>query len=272
MTEEDFAIPSDERFAALARELIDTFDAWGDGEAEFGQRERRPAEGRFLGVWGLVAHTHRLGDAVLKMRDDGLSLETLPLIRLMYESALTAVWMAQNEEAAAAFVNKEKAALRATVTTMSRSANPTIRNAAAQGGFPILDSPPIETDSDRQAKVFEALCNDLTPGGADAYLYYRMLCRYSHASVFVAEQYLVPSESGDEVTAVLAQPRDGAEPNWSFFLVASIIWAGRALDYIDPARQRRSQLRRAAREVGIAADLHLTDAARRRVEWAAPCS
>lgn len=53
-----------------------------------------------------------------------------------------------------------------------------------------------------------------------------------------------------------------------FYACASLVWAGAAVDYIDPARTRRSDTRRAARRLGIPRDLHLTHDAQKRVDSA----
>jgi hypothetical protein len=58
-------------------------------------------------VHGLVAHCHRLAEAVMLLDREGYRLEVNPLVRAAYESALTAAWLAHVPDAPEAFVNKE---------------------------------------------------------------------------------------------------------------------------------------------------------------------
>jgi hypothetical protein len=48
--------------------------------------------------------------------------------------------------------------------------------------------------------------------------------------------------------------------------VATLVWAGRALDYFDLNHRRRTQLRTAARDLGIESALQLTPQAMRRLD------
>ena len=44
-------------------------------------------------------------------------------------------------------------------------------------------------------------------------------------------------------------------------LAASLVWAGRAIDYLDKDHVRRSELRAAAASLGIASEFKLSEAA-----------
>ncbi len=117
-----------------------------------------------------------------------------------------------------------------------------------------------------QAKNFEALCSDLEPDGATLYMLYRILSKTCHAGPNVIDQYLTPSDDG-ELNALHRMPlRPGMDPLLTTFIVAaSRILAGRAVDYIDPDRTRRSELRAAARDLGIPPELKLSAAAYQRI-------
>lgn len=54
-------------------------------------------------VYALVAHTHKLGYAVLELLNAGFTIEIIPLVRAGYESALTASWIAQVPDALPAY-------------------------------------------------------------------------------------------------------------------------------------------------------------------------
>lgn len=253
----------------IARDLMDSWEAFvtASDEFTFGQRDKRPDEGRFITVYGLAAHVHSIAQPTFQMLKDGLVLEACPLVRLMYESALYSVWLAQNEDGARAFMNKEIRARKAIAETLGKASAPWLRDRADQ--FPGIDDPAFESGSDAQAKNFEALCDDLTPGGADAYINYRLLSRLAHASPQVLDRYTYAGPDGDFAGLRRDADRDRESPQLiTFYACASLVWAGAAVDYIDPSRTRRSDTRRAARSLGIPRDLHLTYAAQRRINAA----
>lgn len=167
---------------SIASDLMGSWESFvtADDEFNFGQRDKRPDGGRFISVYGLAAHVHAVAGPAFQLLKNGLVLEACPLVRLMYESALYSIWLAQNEDGARAFMNKELSARKAIAGTLAKASAPWLRARADE--FPGIDDPAFETGSDAQAKNFEALCNDLTPGGADAYINYRLLSRLSHAS------------------------------------------------------------------------------------------
>jgi len=253
-----------EGFKALALELLDGWDAYANtgDEVKLGQRGKKVDLARFISVWGLSNHVHRLGPPAMRMMEDGLAIESFPLIRAMYEGALTAVWLAQNTDAAAAFVNRETDSRAALADTLAKAQEPWFRDRADdfRGDLTKMDSA-----SNAQAKHFEQLCNDLNPGGADAYVHYRLLSRYSHAAPEIVDRYVMLGD-GESPPTLRTVPNDVAEIRGlgGFYLTSSLVWAGAATDYIDPNRQRRSETRRAAKAIGIPRDLHLTAAAIRR--------
>jgi hypothetical protein len=267
MNDSDAHVSHFDVLVEVARGLMDGWERFATASPEFtfGQRDRRPDEGRFISVYGLAAHVHRIGEPALRMLADDLTLEAIPLVRLMYESALTSVWLAQNEEGARAFMNKEMASRKAIAETLGKAEAAWMRRSASS--IPGIDDPKFDSGSDAQARYFERLCDDLTPGGADAYVNYRLLSRLSHASPQLLDRYTYGGPDGD-FEGLRVEPdrsRDSRELI-TFYAVASLIWAGTAVDYIDPARTRRSETRAAARRIGVPRDLHLTPEARRRVD------
>jgi hypothetical protein len=250
----------------IATELRDGWEEFTSASTEFafGQRNRRPDEGRFISVYGLAAHVHNLARPAFQLLADDLTLEAIPIVRLMYESALTSVWLAQNEEGARAFVNKEIASRKTLAKTLAKAQAPWLRKGADH--FPGLEDPKFESGSDAQSKNFEQLCSDLTPGGADAYTMYRLLSRLSHASPQIVDRYTFAGPNGNfkGLRADADKTRESRELI-TYFAVASLVWAGTAVDYIDPARVRRSETREAARKIGTPRDLHLTPEARQRI-------
>jgi hypothetical protein len=251
-----------EGLAAITRSLI---EGWSDAPAAgvtFGQKGRIPSRGRFVLIHSFAAHTHRLAAAALDMLDTGLTIEVLPLVRQALECALTAVWLAQNEDAGNAFANEHIRQRRSIRRSLERSPNPVFANGAAT--LPDVELEDLDSASNAQARNFQQRCEDLA-GARDLYLYYRLLSEYIHPSMRLAEQYVLPDQDRNDIESLLLVPNTDVGTVWRWCLAASVLWAGTAVDYVDVSRRRRSELRAAALAIGTQRDLHLTPEAQQRV-------
>ncbi len=65
-----------------------------------------------------------------------------------------------------------------------------------------------------------------------------MLSQYSHASVLVIDEYLQVTDTGPGL-ALRIEPIEPNGATWTNMLAASLVWAGRAIDYLDKNRVRR---------------------------------
>jgi hypothetical protein len=247
----------------LSETLINSWKTRANHETEFGQRNKRPHLAKFVAVHGLAAHTYRVGQQVLSMLKSGLVLEAMPLLRLCYESALTAHWLAQTADGAEALMNRDNASRRAAAKTLREARSGVLRSGADQ--FPGAEADLLATTSNAQARNFEQLCKDLAPGGADAYAYYRLMSWYSHPGAHLVDRYVVEEPSGVGIQALRLEPAAGNDTTWRFFLAASLVWAARAVDFVDVSRAQRSELRAAARVLGIPEVLQLTHEAQLRI-------
>lgn len=263
--------------AALGRELIESWRFEGFEAVTFGQRGHRPDAQRFVSVWALAAHVHLLVDEVLTLLDDARDLAALPLLRLAYESTITAQWMAHNPEAGLAAANEEIRTQRALRLASEKS---------VQFGPKLSDWVPSDltvdgVSSDAQARNFEQRCADLVPDGGTLYVFYRILCKYSHPTGFVMDRFVTVGDEGIEsLHAVAIPPVNSDRGLWTFLAVMCLVWAGRAVDFIQPEHPRRSQLRLVARQIGALEHLELSHEAtarissaeqqRRRGKWLGP--
>ena len=245
------------RMVELAEELLST---WLSPEVDqsFTVRrgEREATAQQFAAVHGLAAHVHQLASVAIAPLREHHVLEALPLIRAAYECALTAQWVAQTDDGASAFVNKDLRQRRRHVHTLESAVSQVFREAAPNVAARIMDELPTTAS----ARNFETICLELQPGGKDAYAIYRMMSHLSHASVLVADQYL--SALDRDPWVALRMEADQPDPaTWTFFVPVTLVWAGRAVDFFDGTRRRRSQLRAAARELKVESALQLSDAA-----------
>lgn len=237
------------------------FRGWEAGMSDDlqGTRRREKSYQQVAVTFGLAAHAHNVASAALELIRCDRVLVAMPLVRSVYECSLKAHWVSQAPDAAAAFVNEDLRQRRAHVETLRRTR--TLSQFADDMEKQLVES----FDTNSSAKQFENICNDLRPGGADAYALYRLLSQLSHATVAVADFYLEPHETSP--IALRAFPAE--EPSgksWAFTVACSLVWAGRAVDYLDQRAPRRSELRASARRLGITSELHLTPSAYQRMQ------
>jgi hypothetical protein len=243
------------RASAVARGLLTGWYARADSPL-VGTRKRKFHQQQLALAHGLCAHVHYLAGPALDLLDKGQVLAALPLVRSCFESAITAQWVTQTTDGAPAFVNEDVRQRRAHVQTLEKAVSRVFREAAPEVAANLID--PLETNA--TAKGFHNVCNDLVPGGADSYSIYRVLSQFSHASVVVIDSYLQATDTGPGL-ALRTGPVEPNAATWTTMLAASLVWAGRAVDYLDRDRIRRSELRAAATCLGITSELKLSEAA-----------
>ncbi|MER6792132.1 DUF5677 domain-containing protein [Amycolatopsis mediterranei] len=262
----------------ICQDLIALWKTRKDSEMRYRDRRTNPGLMKFLSVHGLVAHTYRVGEQALTMCTSGATLEAMPLIRMSYESALTSHWIAQNIDGAEALLNRDVHSREIAIRTLLNARSEVLRSGAQD--FPAADAELLRTSSKAQARNFEQLCRDLEPGGVDAYAYYRLMSWYSHPSSRIIDSYVVPTEDRQNISALRLEPAETDTIMWVHFLAYSFVWAGRAVDFVDADRTHRNKLRDAARTLGIAEVLKLSDKAKlrtakaekeeRRANWKSP--
>ncbi|CAI9385814.1 DUF5677 domain-containing protein [Microbacterium sp. T2.11-28] len=255
----------------LTDQLLDLWQAHGVAQplhqpaARRGKRFEGHDVARLTAIVGLTRHVHETASAIALLIDAGQINTAIPLVRMAYENALTAAWLAQSEEdhGIRAFLlehSRQRAALK---TNSLKAASATFREGASQ--IADADSTGL-TGSLDSARQFHDICLDLAPGGEDAYIYYRILSAHSHASVGIADLYFARAPSDDTMPAWREEPDiafGGAGP-LLFFTACAMVWSARTFSYVTRDQGHRDELRRIARELKIQSDLKLSDHYRRR--------
>jgi hypothetical protein len=220
-------------------------------------------EARLHSVSGLAAHAYRTGEVADRLVRDGLWLEASPVIRTSYECAVTAQWAAQTPDGVQALLNEDYRSRRNMVHALRQSE----AWAAAGLEVPEPDDESHESFSNAQARNFKQMCDDLAPGGVEAYSYYKTLCWFSHATNYVIDRYtdLVESDKTYELR-LRRTPRASEElaHTVEYFCAVSLVWAASALDFLDAEHLHASQIEALAARVGVTPSLRLTDRARAR--------
>jgi hypothetical protein len=218
-------MPSLEEVIALADQLTRSWDALIHSQdfvaalRKRGTSQTRP----FVDVattFGLCAHVHRLVRPALAMIGDGLVLESIPLVRTMFESALTAHWIIQVPGAGAAFYNEQSRQQKNVLTDIStlkmRSVDPA---ALAEQLAELEASNALPTD---RSSKFQEICLDLTPGGNEAYAHYRIMCGFTHPSGLLVDQYFAAIDEAPFL-ARRPEPTQPSAAGWAAFATGSLV-------------------------------------------------
>ena len=252
------AMPSETQLSDLIGQLLAT---WREGTSYNVRIEDDTTLTRFGVAYGLTAHAHRLAEVAAPLLRDGHVLESMPLVRAAYEASLTAVWCVQIQTGPIALANKHVRQRKALIRTLNESQS--LTSIAAK----VREEEPIAYDGKIGGDSFEEICRSLTPGGSDAYAHYRLMSSMTHPSAFLCDFYLQEDETVPIAGIRLRQePEQQKAAPYLAFLAASLIWCGRAIEYLNKAHPRRTQLRAAARELGITSELQPSspDIARKR--------
>lgn len=257
------------------RSIIDELQqAWadhGDADALYqpAARRDRPFTGydtvRLAIVFGWTRHLYETARAAVLLIDNGMPNAAVPLVRQMYECALSAVWLVQSRDqhGVHAIVREHGRNRSALMNEVRNAESLTFRRTAD-------DVADVGLGSDREtldtARRFRDICLDLTPGGVDLYILYRLLSSYSHASLSVTDLYYKNPDSETQVLPYrLAQARP-AIPAETLLNAAAIalVWGARAYTYTSKDKTHRSIIRRLANALGVTSELQLSDHYRRR--------
>lgn len=212
---------------------------------------------RITVVIGLVNHVYDTARAIALLVDSEQTNAAVPLVRSVYESALTAVWVVQSRDhdGITAFIHEYTRGRKALQDDALKSATRAFRETA--GNIPNADPSLYEGSAD-SARQFRQICLDLNPGGVDAYILYRVLSGYSHATMNVVDLYF--DERDDGTVVKLLEASEALEPAPLIMLTAcSLAWAGRAFSYLSNDAAHRSVVRKAALKLGINPEPQLSE-------------
>jgi len=214
---------------------------------------------RMATMYGLVSHVHRTAQAILVLIDSGHHNAAVPLVRLAFETSLTSAWLAQSKDdhGVAAILKEHTRQRRNLRENLRSSVAETFRESAETVAD--TDSSGFDHTAD-EARRFDQICGDLSPGGADAYVYYRALSAYSHPSVDIADLYLkaLPNHG---MPGFRSDPNEAyTDDTLLYFTAISMLWAARGYSYFTKRQDHRNGLRSLARRLGIKDDLQLSAA------------
>jgi hypothetical protein len=258
--------PSEDDIRGACEDLLRSWDATylGAEEISLGREDQDLDPVRYLLVLAFASHAHHLTGTTCSLLNDGDYASAVPLLRVAYESALTAVWAAESEEAARALHDRyidDVGKLRGSVEKtgwfddlLGRVPDPGTAIGAAGR-------------AKGEASSFFNLCQALEPHPDWLYTTFRLISAYAHPSGSVVRMF-VPTSVGEGVQFAPAEESAEAHRQWWHAAAMCLLHAGQALDRIDPLAPRRELLAQVGELLGWDEPLRLSEAARRSVSEA----
>lgn len=226
--------------------LLESWDRYRQGS---GIRIRRGTNrAKFYVSYCLCAHSFRVGRAVRELLADDFAAECLPLVRSMYEFALTAQWVVQVDQAVESFVKRSLRDKRKTIAIVPALRIPGHDADDVARALAEIDE---ETLTGHQRADFKNICLDLAePAGEAAYAHWRVLTGYCHPTEFLIGRYLDFGSDPDDV--FMRMPPDLPPlAGWASTALASLMWAAAAVDFVDPEHELRPGLQRVETLLGL---------------------
>ncbi|MEU1523958.1 DUF5677 domain-containing protein [Nocardia rhamnosiphila] len=253
-------------YAQISRKLIAQFDEHIGRDSLRLETAGNRAALKAGVVLGLAVHVHKLSRVVLDLLEgDTPSSLVVPTLRTCFEASLTAHWVAQSVDAAAALFNEEFRQRRAIQQTMTTAQSSSTREAAVRVAH--ADSPDSVTSSTVQARHFEQRLKDFEGGGPDIYVLFRRLSTFSHAGASLIDLYHdnAPDDS-EHLFTLRLDPKPPFPPEFCTSMIGCcLVWAGAAVCLVQQdADAWHFELRAAAAELDTLADIPLSADARRR--------
>jgi hypothetical protein len=258
--------PTEGDLRGACEDLMRSWDATylGAAEVTLGRDDQEPDPDRFLLVLAFASHAHHLTGTACSILDGDDYASAVPLLRVAYESALTAAWAAESEDAARALHNRYidgAGKLRANVQKtgwfddlLERLPEPgTAADVAPRAGG--------------EAGSFFNLCQALDPHPDWLYTAFRLLSAYAHPSGSVVRMF-VPGTSDEGAQFSPARASNEANRQWWHAAAIGLLHAGQALDRLDPRAPRQELLARVGVLLGWEEPLRLTEGARQAVSKA----
>ncbi|MBM7365526.1 DUF5677 domain-containing protein [Gordonia hydrophobica] len=250
-----------ERLCEIASELVKDWHAYLDREPV----SKSVDLVRVGCLYGLAMNNTNLLEYIAQSHRGGVSpLLLMPLVRTVYETGITAQWIAQVDDAPNAWINESRRQSGILVRALRESTNDTFRSAAdsvekARVAYDDLADP---ASAQSVAKNFKDICDEIGVGADGSYQYYKLLCAFTHPSVDLADEYIAQDQD-DPPTSFMALrvPKFDATDAWLFLAVAATVWAQIAFQYKAKDDRLKNRLRATSRELGIALDLKPTEKA-----------
>lgn len=252
-----------EALRALCANLLNDWHsalASAEGSLSLGREDQDVDPVRFATAFAFVAHAHHLVGTACRLLQEEDYASAVPLLRVAYESAITAVWAADSPEAA-----------KALELEMLRGVKNLRTGLIDTGMFdPVLDQLPapterlakddVDADAVGQSRRFIKMCDALEPESSWLYQQFRLLSAYAHPSGSVITMFAPSDDEALHATPVASSGENYL--SWWFEAAMILLHAGQALDRLDRDSRRTNALKAAGVVLGWETPLRLKKAAR----------
>lgn len=255
--------PSEGDLRGACEDLLRSWDLTylGADEVSLGRADQEPDPVRFLLVLAFASHAHHLTGTACSILNGDDYASALPLLRVAYESALTAAWTAESEDSARALHNH-----------YLDGAGKLRASAQKTGWFDdLLERMPepgtavdVAGRASGEARSFFNVCQALEPHPDWLYAAFRLLSAYAHPSGSVVRMFVSGTADQSARFSPVPASRD-THRQWWHAAAIGLLHAGQALDRLDPRAPRQELLARVGELLGWEEPLRLTEGARRAV-------
>lgn len=210
-------------------------------------------------IWGLTNHNVEIARTVVDLFNQGRMLIAMPLVRLAIDNAVTAAWLSFSPLATAALVHeslRQKKAAIAQIVQMGAKgfdAESLARAAVELEEWEDKKSPLAGNVEQRFKSV----------SGEQAYNLYRIASSMSHASMNLADNYMVGVDATTDNPLGVEFDPDGrlfAEDSWLGVLASMVLLSMNTCDQVSEPSRFKNQLSKMSRDFGVPTAVKFTDA------------
>ncbi len=223
-------------------------------------RWQKRQELQVAAVITLVTHVHATAAYLRPALPGGLTIVHMPLVRSILEATVTAVWCDEVADGAAGLLN-ESARQR---TNLIAALQQTQTFSEISDELNLTEYGRLPSSSNQQARSIEGRFSDVALDGG--YALYRLLSGMTHISSETMDAYLYQdSFPAGRAMHIKTDPDPmGMSVTWTHLIACCLMWSGRVVEYLDTKHTRRSDLRSAARDLGVSDVLSVRYAAQQR--------
>jgi hypothetical protein len=188
---------ADESIAAL-RELL---SVWSSGEGPVDVRVMDNSILRGLSIRVQVEHAIALTHSVMLLVKNAMYMQSIPLVRMTMECAVTAAWMAVTPYSAFAAAHDGATKRQRLLAALADIAGEVDADTDME-----FEAAEFAAHASGEAAIFEQRCLSLA-GGEWIYGYYRLLSEASHSGTALLDFYMDETEDGGLAFADLSKFR-----------------------------------------------------------------
>jgi hypothetical protein len=233
-------VPLSDRSVNVLRQLVSIWD--GVVETEVPVLEDGDWE-RGLSARVQIQHAVGLTRAVLVLADSGLRIESVPLVRMTMECAVTAVWLSITSGSGKASFHRSTVDFKNLNLALLKIEN---GSADDEGDINMIDAEieKLELFRQTEAKSFLDRCASVD-SGVWLYAYYRLFSKTSHGGANLNDEYLQTVEHSEEAPLGLAFKDQQVFALWPIvlgFQVTMLFNALQAWDRVSQTHPRKAAL------------------------------